>query len=125
MSPVAQSAKTLWDIPFHIPSRKKEKTEGTFLLLLSRSQPYSNQWCHLISDCYPASQNLIRMFAATAPLEKLIFSSLKNKPTPFLICSARVYIFPLSKSALDGGSGDYGSVPAIASELLNDLQQFI
>lgn len=90
MSPVAQSAKTLWDIP----SGKKEKTEGTFLLLVPCSQLWSNQWCHLISGCYPASQNPIRMFAATAPLEKLIFCSPKNKPTPFfLICSARVYIF--------------------------------
>lgn len=80
MSPVAQSAKTLWDIP----SGKKEKTEGTFLLLVPCSQLWSNQWCHLISGCYPASQNPIRMFAATAPLEKLIFCSPKNKPTPFL-----------------------------------------
>lgn len=120
--PVAQSAKTLWDIPHG----EKEKTRGTFLFLLPCSQLWSTQWCHLISGCYPASQHPMRMFAATFPLEKLIFSSPKNKPTPFfnMFCTG-IYFFPLSSSALGGGSGDDGAVPAIASELLNDLQQFI
>lgn len=100
--PVAQSAKTLWDIPHG----EKEKTRGTFLLLLPCSQLWSTQWCHLISGCYPASQHPIRMFAATFPLEKLIFCSPKNKPTPFFKYVLHGYIFfPLSSSALVEGQG--------------------
>lgn len=96
-------------------------------LLLSISPCYAaiNSIIYSLSEFYQTPCHLIRTFATTAPFEKAHFHPFQNQTSPFSYVLQGYFFFSLPKSALDGGSGDGSSAPGVASELLNDLQQFI